>query len=50
MWIIFKVFNEFVKILLLFYVLGFFLDLRHVGSCPPNQRSNSRPLQWKVKS
>ena len=32
MWIIFKIFIEFVTILLLFYVVFFFLALRHVGS------------------
>ena len=32
MWTIFKVFIEFITILLLFYVLFCFLPMRHVGS------------------
>ena len=42
MWTIFKVFIEFVIILLLFYVLVF-LAPRHVGSQLPDQGSNPRP-------
>ena len=48
MWTIFKVFIEFVTILL---VSGFvFLAARHVGSSLPNQGLNPQPLQLKVDS
>ena len=47
MWIIFEVFLEFVTILLLFYVLGFFFPLRHVGSLLPDQGLNLHPLHLK---
>ena len=40
MWTIFKVFIEFVTILLLFSILAFWL---------PDQGSNPPPLHWKVK-
>ena len=42
MWTVLKFFIEFVTILLLFYVLGFFFFLasRHMGSQLPNQGSN----------
>ena len=50
MWTIFKVFIEFVTVLLLFYVfLGGFLAMKHVGPQLPNQGSNVHPLHWKVK-
>ena len=49
MWTTFKVFIEFVTILLLFYVLVF-LAPRHVASQLPNQGSNPHPLHWKAKS
>ena len=50
MWTIFKVFIEFVTVLLLFYVfLGGVLAMKHVGPQLPNQRSNVHPLHWKVK-
>ena len=47
MWIILKVFIEFVTILLLFYV---FLATRHVGSQLPQQGLNPHSLHWKAKS
>ena len=51
MWTIFKVFVEFVTIMLLFYDFGFF-SFGH-KSCgllaPPNQGLNQHPLHWKVK-
>ena len=46
----FKVFIEFLKILLLFhvfFVFFFFLASRHVGSWLPNQGSNLYPQHWK---
>ena len=46
MWTIFKVFIEFVTILLLFSCFGV-LALRHVGSYLPDQGSNLHPLHWK---
>ena len=49
MWITFKVFIEFVTILLLFYVLVF-LAPRPVGSQLADQGSNLTPLYWKVMS
>jgi len=49
MWTIFKVFNEFVTVLFLFYV-SVFLATRHVGFQLPNQGSNPHLLDWKVKS
>ena len=49
MWIIFKVFNEFVTILLLFHHLVS-LAMRPVGSQLPDQGSNPHPLRWKAKS
>ena len=48
MWTIFKVFIEFVTVLLLFYVLVF-LSSRHVGSWLPDQGSNPHFLHWKPK-
>ena len=45
---LFKVFVEFVTILLLFLCFGF-LSGRHVGSQLPRQGSNPHPLHWKVK-
>ena len=45
MWIILKVFIEFVTILLLFYV---FLATRHVGSQLPQQGLNLHSLHWKA--
>ena len=53
MWIIFKVFIEFVTVLLLlFFFLSFFFFLveEHVGSSFPDQGSNLYPLHWKEKS
>ena len=51
MWTIFKVFIEFVTILLLVYVvIFFFFAERHVGSYIPHQRLNLHSLHWKVKS
>ena len=44
MWVIFKVFIEFVIILLLFCFGDFCLPLRHVGSHLPNQESNPYPV------
>ena len=49
MWTIFKVFTEFVTILLLFYVFGF-LAVRHVGSWLPDQGWYPHPLHWTAKS
>ena len=49
MWTIFKVFIEFVTILLLFYVLGF-LAMSHVESWLSDQGLNPYPLHWKGKS
>ena len=46
---IFKVFIEFVTILLLFYVFSF-LVTRCVGSELPDQGLNLCRLLWKVKS
>ena len=43
MWTIFKVFTEFLKMVLLFNVLVF-MTLRHVGSWLPDQESNLPPL------
>ena len=43
MWTIFKVFIEFVTILLLFYVFFGFLATRHMGSYLPDQGSNPNP-------
>ena len=52
MWIIFKVFIEFVTVLLLFFFFSFkfclfvcFLVEEHVGSSFPDQGSNLYPLQ-----
>ena len=48
MWIIFKIFIEFVTILLLLDVLGFWPQ----GLCDlslPNKGLNSYPLHWKAK-
>ena len=45
----FKVFTEFVTILLLFYVFGF-LAARRVGCWLPNQGTDLHPLHWKAKS
>ena len=39
MWAIFKVFIEFVTVLILFYI-SWFLALKHVGSYLPDQGSN----------
>ena len=50
MWTIFKVFFEFVTILLMFYGLFFFLAVRHVRSLLPDQGLNPHPLHWKGKS
>ena len=44
MWTIFKVFIEFVPVLILLYVL-LFLALWHVGSCLPERGLNPHPLQ-----
>ena len=49
MWAIFKVFFEFIKVLLLFYVLVF-LAMRYVESKLPDQGSNPHPLHWKAVS
>ena len=49
MWTIFKVFTEFVTILLLFYVFSF-LATRRVGSELPDQGLNLCRLLWKAKS
>ena len=46
---IFKVFVEFVTILLLFLCFGF-LAPRHVASQLPDQGSNLHPLHWKATS
>ena len=46
---IFKVFIEFVTIILLFYTL-FFLAERHVGSWFSDQGLNLHSLHWTVKS
>ena len=46
MWIIFKVFIEFVSILLLFCVLGF-LARKHRGSLLPDQQLNLHSLHQK---
>ena len=43
MWTIFKVFIEFVTILLLLFMFQFFLARRHVNLAP-DQRSNRIPL------
>ena len=48
MWIIFKVFTEFVAILLLFHVLVFWPQGMWVLAS--NRGSNLHPLHWKVKS
>ena len=49
MWIIFKVFIEFVTILLLLDVLGFWP--RGVWDLSlPNKGLNPHPLRWKAKS
>ena len=48
MWIIFKVFTEFVAITLLFYVLVFWPQGMWVLAS--NQGSNLHPLHWEVKS
>lgn len=45
----FKVFVEFVKIVLLLYDFGF-LAQRHVGSQLPDLELNQGPLPWKAKS
>ena len=53
MWIIFTVLIEFVTILLLLYILGFFfyfLAARHMGSQLSNQGLNLHPIHWKAKS
>ena len=52
MWTIFKVFFEFVTILLMFYgfFFFFFLAMRHVRSYLPDQGLNPHPLHWKGKS
>ena len=47
MWTIFKVFIEFVTILILCFG---FVVVRHVGSQLPDQGSNLYPLHWKAKS
>ena len=49
MWGIFKVFIEFVTVLILFYI-SWFLALKHVGCYCPNQGSNPQPptLEGKV--
>ena len=49
MWTIFKVFTEFVTILLPFLFL-FFLASRHVASYFPHQGENLHALHLKVKS
>ena len=49
MWTIFKVFIEFVTILLLFYVFSF-LATRRVGSELSDQGLNLYRLLWKAKS
>ena len=46
-WTIFKVFVEFVTILLLFYGVHS-LATRHVGSLLPDHGSNLHPSGWKV--
>ena len=58
MWIIFKVFIEFVTVLLLFFfffsfkfcLFVCFLVEEHLGSSFPDQGSNLYPLHWKEKS
>ena len=45
----FKVFTEFVTILLHFYVFGV-LAARHVGCWLPSQGTELHPLHWQVKS
>ena len=47
LWTIFKVFIEFVTILILCFG---FVVVRHVGSQLPDQGSNLYPLHWKAKS
>ena len=49
MWTIFKVFIEFIIVLLLFYVLVGFGCEAH-GILSPDQGLNLHPLHWKVKS
>ena len=49
MWIVFKIFIEFVAIFLLFHVLVS-LTARQVGSYVPDQGSNLHPLHWKAKT
>ena len=48
MWTIFKVFIEFVTVLLLFYVLLF--GCQACGILAPHQGSTPRPLHWKGES
>ena len=48
-WTIFKIFIEFITILLLFYVLVF-SAMRHVGFLLPDKGSNPHVLHWKAKS
>ena len=53
MWAILKVFVDFVTVLFLFYVLGFFFfffAVRHMGSQFPDQGSNPHPLHLKATS
>ena len=49
MWTVFKVFVEFVIILLLFYVLVFWPQGTGDLSCPKGMKPTP-PLYWKVKS
>ena len=47
---IFKVFIEFVTILLPVFLCFSVLAARYVGSYVPDQGSNPHPLHWKAKS
>ena len=49
MWTIFKVFIEFVTMLLLFYVLVFWPGVMWDLS-PPTRDQTCNPLHWKAKS
>lgn len=48
MWTSFKIFIEFVTILLLFYGLVFLAVRRHVGSQSPNLELNPHPMYCKT--
>ena len=52
MWMVLKVFIEFVTILLLFGVVDFFFlpPPRGIWDLPSNPASNPYSLHWKVKS